>query len=181
MTVITLGVGRERQSPILKLGLSCKPMLLFGHRGRVCPEKGKIIERTVKHKIIHFSCPCLVDDLPRFVEALQSKGVVGEVGVRIFSIRCKARALHRIEKILTPTSPTTPLLCSASTKRGRSSTRHGHEKWMILCFTVRSMILPFSGQTLPRWPNSNIGLQESPSLRIGDWRSRPTPRVMTVI
>src|SRR5947207_9948862 len=95
MSCKTLCVVVERQSPILKLWLSCKPMLLFGHRGRVCPEKGKIIERTVKHKIIHFSCPRLVDDLPRFVEALQSKGVVGEVGVRIFSIRCKARALPR--------------------------------------------------------------------------------------
>jgi hypothetical protein len=33
------------------------------------------------------SCPRLVDDLPRFVEALQSKGVVGKVLVLIYLIR----------------------------------------------------------------------------------------------
>jgi hypothetical protein len=45
------------------------------------------------------------------------------------------RQAMRIDQIrgLIPTriSPTTPLPCNASTKRGRSSTRHRRESWMI--------------------------------------------------
>ena len=36
----------------------------------------------MEYEIIHFSRLRLVDDLPRFVEALQGKGVVGEILVR---------------------------------------------------------------------------------------------------
>ena len=42
-----------------------------------------------------FSRLRLVDDLPRFVEALQGKGVDGEIRVRTCTIRCKARGLPR--------------------------------------------------------------------------------------
>ena len=80
MTAICLGVGCERQSKVL-FGLARKPLLLFRHRRRVRPEKGKSIESIVEYEIIQFSRLRLVDDLPRLVEALQGKGVVGEIPV----------------------------------------------------------------------------------------------------
>ena len=82
MTAIRLGVGCERQSKVLVLGLARKPLLLFRHRRGVRPEKGKSIESIVEYEIIQFSRLRLVDDLPRFVEALQGKSVVGEICVR---------------------------------------------------------------------------------------------------
>ncbi len=93
MTGIRLGVGCERQSKVLVFGLARKPLLLFRHRGGVRPEKGKSIESIVENEIIQFSRLRLVDDLPRFVEALQGKGVVGEIDVRIDMIRRKAQGL----------------------------------------------------------------------------------------
>ena len=74
MTGIRLGVGCERQVHILVIGLARKPLLLFRHRRRVRPEKGKSVESIVEHVIIHFSRLRLMDDLPRFVKALQGKG-----------------------------------------------------------------------------------------------------------
>ena len=79
MTSIRLGVGCERQSLVL-FGLARKPLLLFRHRGGVRPEKGKSIESIAEYEIIQFSCLRLVNGLPRFVEPLQGKGVVGEIG-----------------------------------------------------------------------------------------------------
>ena len=79
MTGIRLGVGCERQSKVLVIGLARKPLLLFRHRRGVRPEKGKSVESIVEYEIIQFSRLRLVDDLPRFVEALQGKGVVGEI------------------------------------------------------------------------------------------------------
>ena len=79
MTGIRLGVGCERQSKVLIFGLARKPLLLFRHRGGVRTEKGKSIESIVEYAIIQFSRLRLVDDLPRLVEALQGKGVVGEI------------------------------------------------------------------------------------------------------
>ena len=61
------------------IGLARKPLLLFRHCGGVRPEKGKSIESIVEYVIIHFSRLRLVDALPRFVETLQGKGVVGEI------------------------------------------------------------------------------------------------------
>ena len=78
MTTISLGVGCERKSIVL-FGLARKPLLLFRHRRGVRPQKGKSIESIVEHEIIQFSRLRLVDDLPRFVETLQGKGVVGEI------------------------------------------------------------------------------------------------------
>ena len=46
-------------------------------------------------RIIQFSRLRLVDDLPRLVEALQGKGVVGEIRVPTYSIRRKAQACLR--------------------------------------------------------------------------------------
>ena len=82
MTSIRLGVGCERQSKVL-FGLARIPLLLFRHRGGVRPEKGKSIEGIVEYEIIQFSRLRLVNDLPRFVEALQGKSVVGEIAVVI--------------------------------------------------------------------------------------------------
>ncbi len=73
------------------------------------------------------------------------------------------------------------LPCSASTKRGRSSTRRRRENWMILYSTMLSTLLPFSDRTPRRWRNSNSGLRASPNMRTLDWRSHPTPRHMAVI
>ena len=64
------------------IGLARKPLLLFRHRRGVRPEKGKSVESIVQYEIIQFSRLRLVDDLPRFVETLQGKGVVGEIVVR---------------------------------------------------------------------------------------------------
>ena len=85
MTAIRLGVGCERKSKVLILGLARKPLLLFRHRGGVRPEKGKSIESIVQYAIIQFSRLRLVNDLPRFVEALQGKGVVGEILVASYT------------------------------------------------------------------------------------------------
>ena len=85
MTAIRLGVGCERQSKVLIIGLARKPLLLFRHRRGVRPEKGKSVESIVQYEIIQFSRLRLVDDLPRFVEALQGKGVVGEILVRAYT------------------------------------------------------------------------------------------------
>ncbi len=95
MTSIRLGVGCERQSKVLIFGLARKPLLLFRHRGGVRPEKGKSVESIVEYEIIQFSRLRLVNDLPRFVETLQGKGVVGEIGVQSCLIRCKAHGLPR--------------------------------------------------------------------------------------
>ena len=95
MTGIRLGVGCERKSKVLILGLARKPLLLFRHRRGVRPEKGKSVESIVEYAIIQFSRLRLVDDLPRFVEALQGKGVVGEIRVRTHTIRRKAQGLPR--------------------------------------------------------------------------------------
>ena len=95
--------------------------------------------------------------------------------------RSKACALHRIVSITTPTSPTTPLPCSASMKRGRSSTRRRRENWIISYSIMLSTLLLFSGRTPRRWRNSNSGLRASPSMRTLDCRSHPTPRRTLVI
>ena len=94
--------------------------------------------------------------------------------------RGKGCALHR-RYLCTPISPTTPLPCSVSTRRGRSSTRRRRENWMITYFTLLSTLLPFSGRTPPRWRNNNSGLRTSPNMRTLDWRSHPTPKHMLVM
>src|SRR5277367_3741250 len=94
MTSICLGVGRERQSKVL-FGLARKPLLLFHHRRGVRPEKSKSVESIVKYEIIQFSRLRIVDALPRFVEMLQGKGVVGEIAVRSYPLRRKAQGLPR--------------------------------------------------------------------------------------
>ena len=64
--------------------------MLFCHRGGVRPKKGKSVESIVEYEIIQFSRLRLVDDLPRLVEALQGKSVVGEIDVTAYPIRCEA-------------------------------------------------------------------------------------------
>jgi hypothetical protein len=61
--------------------------------------------------------------------------------------RGKACALHRINKALPlyEISPTTPLPCSASTKRGRSFTRRRRENWMISILHNALYALAFLG------------------------------------
>ena len=67
MSAIRLGIGRERKTLILVVGIARKPMLLFRHRRGVRPEKCKPIESGVELVIIQFSRLRLVDNLPRFL------------------------------------------------------------------------------------------------------------------
>src|SRR6266700_3883769 len=83
MTTISLGVGCERKSDVLKLGLACKPSLLFRHRGGIRGEKGKSIKNAMEIQIIYSLRLRLVDDLACLVEVLQGNGAVGEIGERI--------------------------------------------------------------------------------------------------
>src|SRR5271155_3477120 len=92
MTSKCLGVGCERQSKLL-FGLARIPLLLFRHRCRVRSEKREGIKSVVDQEIIQFPRLRLVDGLPRFVEPLQGKGVVGEIAVGSYWIRGNARAL----------------------------------------------------------------------------------------
>jgi hypothetical protein len=95
MANIRLGVGGERKSPVLKLGLARKPLLLFRSRHRVRTEEGKSVESLVKYRIIEFSRLRLMNDLSRLVEVLQSNRVVGKILVPTYLIRCKAHGLPR--------------------------------------------------------------------------------------
>jgi tetratricopeptide (TPR) repeat protein len=81
---------------------------------------------------------------------------------------------------ITSISPTSPLPCGGSTKRGRAFTRCRREKAMITYSTTLSMLLPFSGRTLRLWPNSKSGMRASPK-RTLDWGWHPTPRHMLVM
>src|SRR6266852_8605369 len=81
MASIRFGVGCERQSKVLICGLAPKPLLLFRHRRRVRPDKGKGVESIAEYKIIYFSRLRLVNDLPRLVETLQGEQAVGKVCV----------------------------------------------------------------------------------------------------
>ncbi len=94
MTSVCLGVGCERQSKV-RFGLAQKPLLLFRYRGGVRAEKGKAVESIAKQQTIQLSRLRLVDALPRFVEPLQGKGVIGESLVGIYVVRCKAHGLRR--------------------------------------------------------------------------------------
>src|ERR1035441_1264789 len=87
MTAIRFGIGCERQSCVL-FGLACIPVLLFRR------EKGESVESIVQYEIIHFSRLRLVDRLPRLVEALQGKGIVGGIRVPTYSIRRETHGLH---------------------------------------------------------------------------------------
>ena len=73
MPAVRLGIGCEPQSKVLVFGLARKPLLLFRHRRRVRPEKGKPIESGVELVIIQFSRLRLVNDLPRLVKTLLCK------------------------------------------------------------------------------------------------------------
>ena len=96
MTAIRLGVRCESKSKVLIFGLTRKPLLLFRDRRGIRPEESKSIETFVEWIIIHhFSRLRLVNDLPRLVEALQGKGIVGEIPVHTDIIRRKAHGLPR--------------------------------------------------------------------------------------
>src|ERR1700757_311859 len=71
VTRMCLGVRCERKSPVLVIGRTGKPLLLFRHRRSVRSEKGKSIESTVECPIIHCSRLPVADNLPCLVEALQ--------------------------------------------------------------------------------------------------------------
>src|SRR3984893_19085474 len=95
MASVRLGVGCQRQSKVLKLGLAVKPLLLLRDRSRVRPEEGKSVESLVEPEIIHLSGPRLVDDLSRFIETLQGGGVNGEILVKAHQIRRTGHDLPR--------------------------------------------------------------------------------------
>ena len=65
-------------SPIVLFGFARKPLLLFRHRRGVRAEKGQSVESIAEYVIIHFSRLRFVDDLPRFVEALQGEQAVAK-------------------------------------------------------------------------------------------------------
>src|SRR5580658_4287406 len=92
MSPICLGVGSERQSPVL-LGLTRKPMLLFRHPRRVRPEKGKSIDSIVERRIIELLRLRLPEDLPCLVETLQGKQVVAEISVHFSYSRLETERL----------------------------------------------------------------------------------------
>ena len=46
-------------------------------------------------KLSSFRACAVVDDLPRFVETLQGKGMIGEIPVNTHPLRCKAHGLLR--------------------------------------------------------------------------------------
>ena len=67
--------------------------MLFRHSRRVRPEKGQSIHSVAEYDIIGLSRLHLVNALPRFVEPLQGKGDVGEIGVITWIIRCESHGL----------------------------------------------------------------------------------------
>ena len=70
MTAISFGVRFERKSPALKLWPVRIPLLLFGHRSRIRPEKSKSIENIMEIEIIYSLHLRPVDDLACLVEVL---------------------------------------------------------------------------------------------------------------
>src|SRR6202035_3730145 len=92
MASIRLGVRCERQSEVF-FGLARKPFLLFRHRGGVRREKSKSVESIMQYENIQLSRLRAVNALPRFVETLQGKCEVSEIGVRSYTIRRKAKSL----------------------------------------------------------------------------------------
>src|SRR5580698_9146932 len=95
MASIRLGVGRERQSIVLIIGLARKPLLVFRHRHRARTEKGKSVESIVEYDIIQFSRLRFVDDLPRLVEALQGEQDVAKVAIKGAIVRSKTETLAK--------------------------------------------------------------------------------------
>src|SRR6266853_2243384 len=93
MTTVSLGVGCECQSKALIFGLARKPLLLFRHRCGVRAEKAKSVDSIVEYEIIQFSRLRLLNDLPRFIEALQGEQAVDKIGVGGNIIRGEAEAL----------------------------------------------------------------------------------------
>ena len=126
-----------------------------------------------------------IESYPREVAAYGNLGIVyaaqGQYEKAAEITRQAVRLAPDRVSLATRISPTTLLPCSASTKRGRSSTRRRRENWMISYSTMLSTLLPFSGRTPRRWRNSNSGLRASPNMRTMDLRSHPTPRRMPVI
>jgi hypothetical protein len=89
MTGVSLGVGCEREPNVFIFGPAPKPLSLFRHRRGVRPKKGKSVESIVGDPVIQISHQRHVDDMPRLVEVLQSKKIVGEIRVRgSYIIRC---------------------------------------------------------------------------------------------
>ena len=99
MTSVCFGVGCERKPKVLIVRLARKPQLLFRHRSGVRPEKSQSIESNVENEIIQFSRLRLLDDLSRFIEALQGERRVGEILVCCLFIRCEAKALRECTSV----------------------------------------------------------------------------------
>ena len=73
-----------------RLGKVIRSVQAFGRELSGRPIEGKRIQSIVEDRIIHFSRLLRPDNnLTCFVEPLQSKGVVGEIPVFTYSIRCK--------------------------------------------------------------------------------------------
>ena len=79
MTSVCLGVGGERKSKVLVLGLAANHCCCSTIAAESAPRKARAYRALWNGSIIQFSRLRLVDDLPGFVEALQGKGVVGEI------------------------------------------------------------------------------------------------------
>src|SRR5580704_10791194 len=93
MAKIHLGVGCERKSFVLEIGLARKPLSLFRHHSGVCTEKGKRIENAVHRIIIQSSRLRLEHKLACFVEVLQGKRKIAEIYVHRYIIWCEAQTL----------------------------------------------------------------------------------------
>jgi hypothetical protein len=76
-----------------KIPLSNMEMADDKYELRATDEKGKIVEFIVEVVIIQFSCLRLVEVLPRLVEPLQVKVVLGETHVQTSIVGCHAHGL----------------------------------------------------------------------------------------
>jgi spermidine/putrescine-binding protein len=92
MARVCLGVGCERKPLVLIIRPTLKPLLLFRHCRGIHPEKSKDIEIKVENVIVQLSRLRLTDDLPHFVESLQSEQAVGAIGVRGDIIRGQSKS-----------------------------------------------------------------------------------------
>src|SRR5438093_7809455 len=77
---VRLRIGGERNSDVL-FGLPREPLLLCRHDGRIRLQESQTVNSVVKYKTVQLPRLRLLDDLARFVEALQGEQSVGKVNV----------------------------------------------------------------------------------------------------
>ncbi len=124
-----------------------------------------------------------IQGYPRESETYGNLGVVyGKLGSmrRQWRSRGKPGACARSGGFVRQSCKLRP--CVATVRRTAADYSRGaeHENSMIGNLTLIFTLSLFSVRTSGRWRSSNSGLRASPKRTLG-WRSRPTPRLMTVI